>query len=56
MTEKYVLQGVSFKLNKGEKLSIVGINGSGKSTIIKLMLGLYQVEAGEIFANGYIKN
>lgn len=53
MTEKYVLQGVSFKLNKGEKLSIVGINGSGKSTIIKLMLGLYQVEAGEIFVNGY---
>ena len=39
-TDKYVLNGVSFTLNKGDKLSLVGINGSGKSTIIKLMLGL----------------
>lgn len=52
-TEKYVLSGVSFTLNKGDKLSIVGINGSGKSTIIKLMLGLYEIESGQIFINGY---
>ena len=52
-TEKYVLSGVSFTLNKGDKLSIVGINGSGKSTIVKLMLGLYEIESGEIWINGY---
>jgi len=52
-TEKYVLNGVSFTLNKGDKLSIVGINGSGKSTIIKLMLGLYEIESGQILINGY---
>lgn len=52
-TEKYVLSGVSFTLNKGDKLSIVGINGSGKSTIVKLMLGLYEIESGEIRINGY---
>ena len=52
-TEKYVLTGVSFTLNKGDKLSIVGINGSGKSTIIKLMLGLYEIESGQILINGY---
>ena len=52
-TEKYVLTGVSFMLNKGDKLSIVGINGSGKSTIIKLMLGLYEIESGQILINGY---
>ena len=52
-TEKHVLTGVSFMLNKGDKLSIVGINGSGKSTIIKLMLGLYEIEAGQILINGY---
>lgn len=51
-TEKYVLQGVSFTLKRGDKLSIVGINGSGKSTIIKLMLGLYEIESGEILING----
>ncbi len=52
-TEKYVLSGVSFTLNKGDRLSIVGINGSGKSTIIKLMLGFYEAESGQILVNGY---
>lgn len=52
-TETYVLSGVSFTVNKGDKLSIVGINGSGKSTIIKLMLGLYRIESGQILINGY---
>ena len=52
-TEKYVLSGASFTLNKGDKLSIVGINGSGKSTIIKLMIGLYEIESGQILINGY---
>jgi len=52
-TEKYVLSGVSFTMNRGDKLSIVGINGSGKSTIIKLMLGLYEIESGQILINGY---
>ena len=52
-TDKDVLKGVTFTLNKGDKLSLVGINGSGKSTIIKLMLGLYEIESGEILINGY---
>ena len=52
-TEKYVLSGASFTLNKGDKLSIVGINGSGKSTIIKLIVGLYEIESGQILINGY---
>jgi ABC-type multidrug transport system fused ATPase/permease subunit len=52
-TEKYVLTGVSFTVNKGDKLSIVGINGSGKSTLVKLMLGLYEIESGQILINGY---
>lgn len=52
-TEKDVLKGVSFTLNKGDKLSLVGINGSGKSTIIKLMLGLYKIKSGDILINGY---
>lgn len=53
LTDKYVLSGVSFSLNRGDKLSIVGINGSGKSTIIKLMLGLCEIESGQILINGY---
>ena len=50
-TDIDVLKGVTFTLNKGDKLSLVGINGSGKSTIIKLMLGLYEIESGEILIN-----
>lgn len=53
LQENYVLKGVSFKLNKGERMSIVGINGAGKSTIIKLILGLYEIESGEILLNGH---
>lgn len=52
-TEKYILSGVSFTLNKGDKLSIIGTNGSGKSTIIKIILGLYEFESGQILINGY---
>lgn len=52
-SETYVLQGVSFELKKGDKLSIVGVNGSGKSTIVKLMLGLYEIESGTVLINGY---
>lgn len=50
-TDKYILSGASFTLNRGDKLSLVGINGSGKSTIIKLMLGLYEIESGRILIN-----
>ena len=52
-SDQYVFKGLSFTLEKGDKLSIVGINGSGKSTIVKLMLGLYEIESGQILINGY---
>ena len=52
-TNNFILQGTSFTLNKGDKLAIVGINGAGKSTIIKLMLGFYQIESGQILINNY---
>lgn len=37
--DDYVLKGVSFKITKNERVSIVGINGAGKSTIVKIMVG-----------------
>ncbi len=48
-----VLKGISFKINAGEKVLIRGPNGSGKSTIVKLILGLYKAERGEIFIDGH---
>ncbi|MDE5856001.1 MAG: ABC transporter ATP-binding protein/permease [Anaeroplasmataceae bacterium] len=51
-TEKYVLEDVSFEIKKGEKISVVGLNGAGKTTIVKLICRLYSVTQGEIRING----
>lgn len=51
-TEKYILKDFNFKIAKGEKLAIVGTNGAGKSTIVKLIAGLFDVNEGEILVNG----
>lgn len=48
----YTLKNISFKINNGEKLAIVGENGSGKSTCIKLLCGFYEPTEGEILFNG----
>lgn len=50
--EEYTLKGVSFRIKQGEKLSIVGKNGAGKTTVIKLLARLYQPTKGEILLNG----
>lgn len=47
-----VLSDVSFTINQGEKIAIVGRNGAGKSTIAKLILHLYNPESGDIYVNG----
>ncbi len=51
-TDKYILNGVSFALRRGEKIAVVGENGAGKSTIIKLLLGLYRPDSGSITIDG----
>ena len=50
--EKPTIKNISFKLNRGEKLAMVGLNGAGKTTLIKLMCGLYEPTEGEILLNG----
>ena len=51
-TEKYTLNDVSFQVKKGEWLSIVGHNGSGKSTSVRLIDGLLEAESGDIIISG----
>jgi len=50
--EASVLDGTSFTIPAGGKVAIVGGSGSGKSTILKLLMGLYDASGGEIFVNG----
>ena len=50
--DKRILDDVSFTLHAGEHTALVGINGAGKSTIVKLICGLYQPTEGNITING----
>lgn len=50
--EKEILKGISFRINKGEMISIIGRNGAGKSTISKLICGFYKPSFGKILFKG----
>lgn len=46
------LSDISFSLEKGQKLGIIGATGSGKTTIINLLMRFYDVSSGKIFIDG----
>ena len=50
---KKVINGVSFRVNAGEKLGIVGHTGAGKSTLANLLIRLYDTDAGDILIDGH---
>lgn len=50
--ETPVLRDISFRIQRGEKISIVGLNGAGKSTLVKLICRMYRADRGEILING----
>ncbi|HEM4634696.1 energy-coupling factor ABC transporter ATP-binding protein [Streptococcus suis] len=50
--EQYTLNDVSFHVKRGEWLSIIGHNGSGKSTTVRLIDGLLEAESGDIYIDG----
>ena len=52
--EKYALKNLNLKLKAGERLAVVGLNGAGKSTFIKLLLRLYEPTEGQILLNGVV--
>ena len=50
------IDGISFKTQRGETIAFVGPSGSGKSTLMKLLVGLYRPNQGNIFYNGMDEN
>lgn len=50
--EKYVIDDISFSLEKGEFVSFLGHNGSGKSTLLKILVGLISPSEGEVYIYG----
>ncbi len=48
----YSIRNVSFRIDKGQSIAVVGHNGAGKTTLSKLMMRLYDVSEGEILYNG----
>ena len=48
----YIIKNVSFKIEKGQTVAVVGHNGAGKTTLSKLLMRLYDVTEGEILYNG----
>lgn len=51
--EKNVLEHVSFKIEAGEKIALVGLNGAGKTTLTRLMCGMLLPDDGEILLDGH---
>jgi ATP-binding cassette subfamily B multidrug efflux pump len=50
--KEYALQNISFKLEKGQILGVIGRTGSGKTTLVNLLLKLYNVKPGQILIDG----
>lgn len=52
LTERDVLKGINFRVERGQMLALVGENGAGKSTLVKLITALYRPTSGVILVNG----
>lgn len=50
--EEDTIHNLSFTIHSGEKIAVVGVNGAGKTTMVKLLCGLYRPTSGEIRING----
>lgn len=54
--KKTVFKDLNLEIKAGEKIALVGVNGAGKTTFVKLLCGMYDPDAGEILINGINRN
>ena len=54
--EKDVLRGISFKINNGESVAIIGKSGIGKSVLLKHLIGLIEPDSGEVWVEDKLVN
>ncbi len=52
--DKHVLRGITFSLEKGDIIGLIGMSGCGKSTLLKILVGYYKADSGEIKLDGKI--
>ncbi|AFJ02897.1 Lipid A export ATP-binding/permease protein MsbA [Methylophaga frappieri] len=52
LRDEKILNGVSLRINAGEKVALVGASGAGKSTLVNVLLGLYPADQGMVYFNG----
>ena len=50
----HAIKDISFNVNEGEIVALIGANGAGKSTLMSVLFGLYQAEEGEIRKDGKV--
>ena len=51
-SDKWILENLDLTIHEGEKLAVVGLNGAGKSTIVKLITGIYDPTVGRVLLDG----
>jgi ATP-binding cassette subfamily B protein RaxB len=51
--DPWILQGASFRIEAGESVAVVGPSGGGKSTLLKLMIGIYEAGEGDVLIDGH---
>ncbi len=54
--KKQIFKHLNLKINAGEKIALVGVNGAGKTTFVKLLCGMYEPDTGKILLNGIDRN
>lgn len=54
--KKTIFKDLNLEIKAGEKIALVGVNGAGKTTFVKLLCGMYDPDAGEILINGINRN